>query len=61
MNRLEFLLDKAKKNFFKKEWDDSITFNDLEEMWKEEGCKTDWLDEPEITEFKFLTIIESYV
>ena len=30
-------------------------------MWKEEGCKTDWLDEPEITEFKFLTIIESYV
>ncbi|MHA1704091.1 MAG: hypothetical protein ACTSWK_17705 [Promethearchaeota archaeon] len=58
MNRLNFLLDKAKRRFFQQfGHDDSFTFEEMVETWEEEGCKTDWLEEPERTELKFLYIV----
>lgn len=59
--RRNSLLDKAKRNFFRKfGHDDSFTFDEMVETWNDEGCVTDWLEEPERTELKFLYIVGNY-
>lgn len=61
MTRLNFLLDKAKRQFFQSfGQDDSLTFDEMVKIWEEEGCKTDWLEEPERTELKFLYVVGDY-
>jgi hypothetical protein len=61
MSRRNFLLDKAKRRFFQTfGQDDSFTFDEMLDIWREEGCITDWLEEPERTELKFLFIVGDY-
>ena len=61
LTRFEFLLDKAKRQFFQQfGHDDSFSFDEMVEIWDIEGCKTDWLQEPERTEFKFIYIVGDY-